>query len=478
MNTNLVRAFAGVAGLLALLGGVGACERAGDGGSAPPEAAAAADPALYAPYVERFRALRARDQPAEGANFVALLEAADAELTALSERFGAKIVRVDGSVVHVIDFDAVMATGDWQGERPLEEEQKAVRAALAAMGEAGGWDRISAMVRAPRYERAVAVGPLVDTQLPQLAAVRRMARLLRAGMREAAADGDWATATARIGDLLALSRQAAREPVILARLVGHAVEAVAFGEVRLLAARADIDESALAALAAALEEHRLPPIDAAAEGELLLFESAAADVYTNGPAGIQRLMGGPGGAGTPLPAGGLGDGLPGRAADEEAARALYGSLAAVARLPRAKRAAEAPEVYRKASESKSLMIGLLWPAVDRSLLSSDQAAAEHVGARVIVALERHKRANGAYPESLAALVPAQLGSAPTDPYTGGALGYLPPARGPFEGGRAYVLYAAGPDGTDDGGKVNFGNRFMMLTDGEPIPGVDFLLNAE
>jgi hypothetical protein len=477
-----VRTISRVAVLLAIVCGTAACERApveGARNSAePPKVEAAADPALFAPYIERYRELMLRDQSAEGASFIELLRATDAELTALSERFGAKIERVDGSIVHVIDFDALTATGTWQGERKLAEEVAAVRAALAAMNEAGAWDRWSAMVRAPRYEREIEVGPLVSMPMPQLPAVRRAARVFRAAAREAATAGDYATAVARVEDTLALARQAAREPIMLARLVANAVEAVAFAEARLIASRPEADERTLASLARALDEHRLSPIDWVAEGELLLFESAAADVYTNGPAGIARLMGVQGKPSQALPAAGLGDGMPGRAADEAAARAIYGSFGQASRVPRSKRSTDAPEAYRNAAASESLLLGLLWPGMDRGLLTLDQAAADRAGTHVIVALERQRRSSGSYPEELADLVPARLAAVPSDPYTGGPLGYLPPSRGPFGGGRAYVVYAAGPDGVDDGGKVNFANRFMLWQEGKPIQGVDWLINGD
>jgi hypothetical protein len=65
-------------------------------------------------------------------------------------------------------------------------------------------------------------------------------------------------------------------------------------------------------------------------------------------------------------------------------------------------------------------------------------------ARVAIALERHRRTTGAYPERL-----ELLGEPPAitmDPFAGRMLRYKPLASG-------YVLYSIGADGRDDGGDV-------------------------
>jgi hypothetical protein len=68
-------------------------------------------------------------------------------------------------------------------------------------------------------------------------------------------------------------------------------------------------------------------------------------------------------------------------------------------------------------------------------------------ARLACALERHRLANGAYPERLDALCPQFLKEAPFDPYTGQPFHYRPDSGGHF------ILYSVGANLQDDGGRA-------------------------
>ncbi|HHN77741.1 MAG TPA: hypothetical protein ENK11_03570 [Phycisphaerales bacterium] len=67
--------------------------------------------------------------------------------------------------------------------------------------------------------------------------------------------------------------------------------------------------------------------------------------------------------------------------------------------------------------------------------------------RVAIALERSRLAEGAWPASLDALVPAYLDSIPVDPFTDGPLRYALGEGGP-------VVYSVGMDREDDGGRAS------------------------
>lgn len=72
---------------------------------------------------------------------------------------------------------------------------------------------------------------------------------------------------------------------------------------------------------------------------------------------------------------------------------------------------------------------------------------ERDGARVAIALERHRRLEGRYPETLDALTPALLDEVPRDWIDGEPVRYrLDPERGP-------LVYSLGPDGDDDGAEA-------------------------
>ena len=74
-----------------------------------------------------------------------------------------------------------------------------------------------------------------------------------------------------------------------------------------------------------------------------------------------------------------------------------------------------------------------------------------------LALQAYRQDHGAYPPSLAALVPGYLKAVPTDPFA-----FSGPLRYKLAGTK-YALYSVGPDGKDDGGKA-------ISDTTEPAPG--------
>jgi hypothetical protein len=65
--------------------------------------------------------------------------------------------------------------------------------------------------------------------------------------------------------------------------------------------------------------------------------------------------------------------------------------------------------------------------------------------QVACALERHRLATGALPDTLGSLTPRLLARVPTDVVGGKPLIYRPDAKG------GYILYSVGWNGLDDGG---------------------------
>jgi hypothetical protein len=78
-----------------------------------------------------------------------------------------------------------------------------------------------------------------------------------------------------------------------------------------------------------------------------------------------------------------------------------------------------------------------------------------------VAAERYRRTHGAWPASMAVLVPERLAKVPTDPFDGQPLRL---AR--FVAG--IVIYSVGPDRSDNGGQVD-------LNPGRPSSDLGFRL---
>lgn len=81
-------------------------------------------------------------------------------------------------------------------------------------------------------------------------------------------------------------------------------------------------------------------------------------------------------------------------------------------------------------------------------------------AHTALALERYHVAKGAYPESLAALVPEFISKLPLDHFDGQPLRYRRTADG------KYLLYSIGADKKDDGGAIGEGKKGEPLGFGE------------
>ena len=78
-------------------------------------------------------------------------------------------------------------------------------------------------------------------------------------------------------------------------------------------------------------------------------------------------------------------------------------------------------------------------------------------AYVALAVERYRQTHGRWPDSLAALAPEFVKELPADPYSGSPLKYQRREDG-------VVIYSVGPDGQDNGGKVDRQNLTAPGTD--------------
>ena len=102
-------------------------------------------------------------------------------------------------------------------------------------------------------------------------------------------------------------------------------------------------------------------------------------------------------------------------------------------------------------KSRYLLAALLLPAIDKAntVLAADRAQREAVD--VAAACVRFRRAKGAWPTSVAALVPAYLPSTPVDPWSGKA----PGIKGD---GATFLVWSVGEDMVDQGGDLSAGSQ--------------------
>lgn len=434
-------------------------------------------PTFHAPMLDRYRALMTEGQPPTGDNFAELADQLAAITAEVDEKAG--LPRAGpGAPTAYVDYDAFQPEFRASAEHTQDAERAAARAALTMLEQRGAFDLIARLANAPRYQRELPLGALVALPMPNFRGVRAAARIARARVAVAAETGAPQDIPARVRELIAIGAATAREPTLIAALTGVAIQNSGLAMFQNRRALASFSDADLAALADILASARVPDPVYALRGEELLALDTVADVYTHGLNALTRLQGGPPAAAMNL---GVLDRarMPGLEAETANATAYYAGLRDLAARPATQRTAPPREDWDRLSTSvkDSLILGLLIPAVTSSQVSMDQHAADMAGARVAVAIERCRRARGAEPETLAALVPEFLDKVPTDPYTGGELGYRPPSKGPYADGRTYLLYAAGADGVDNGGAINAENRFLHRDPKtrQPIPGTDLLL---
>jgi hypothetical protein len=109
-------------------------------------------------------------------------------------------------------------------------------------------------------------------------------------------------------------------------------------------------------------------------------------------------------------------------------------------------------------QSKSApLVAMLLPAVEKVNEAHRRIHAMLRCQIALIAAERYRRAQGKWPESLEQLRPGFLAEVPLDPYDGKPLRYKRLADG-------VIVYALGPDGTDDGGNLDRENPIKPGTD--------------
>jgi hypothetical protein len=110
---------------------------------------------------------------------------------------------------------------------------------------------------------------------------------------------------------------------------------------------------------------------------------------------------------------------------------------------------------KKAKVDYEVITALLFPPILKGTEANRRGVGNLRCAAVAVALERYRRDHGRWPDTLEAMMPKYLAAVPKDPMDGMPLRYLRRTDG-------VAVYSLGPDGTDDGGKID---RVKYLTKG-------------
>ncbi|MFG0253144.1 MAG: HAAS signaling domain-containing protein [Phycisphaerales bacterium JB038] len=310
---------------------------------------------------------------------------------------------------------------------------------------------------------------MIEVLLPHFGPLRLLAKSVTADMRLAALEGDSARAFEDALAGLALGRHAQETPFLIADLVAFAIWSLTCNDLgALLSEQPDLFTDAqlveLAHSLAAVGDNGQPRLHL--EGEKDMFHDMLQRLYTDDGAGNGRLTA----EGVEML-----ESIVGIYEWDDPLAAVGGPVLAVLVADRKEMARKHAEIFALAEAElhlpyyqrlqcsamdqrleeindsptlrlRYILIATLMPAIGKAAFYTDMIAQKRDGLLIGIALERYRRERGAYPPTLAALVPAYLPSVPLDRCSGA------PVRYRLESGRPLV-YGVGPDGDDDGGRL-------------------------
>lgn len=338
--------------------------------------------------------------------------------------------------------------------------RSAVEGVVQAHRESGLFDALERLSTAKRYVRPIPAGRAprsVDTR--DAAVAREIANLARARMRLAVESGDESTALTSFNQAMKLSEILGTQSTHAEWLQSIAIAGAMYEEARRMAAGGAISPAGLRAM--------LARIDAARPLSLVVFFEA--DWYTlldtlewthsdDGNSDGMLLIG-DSNASSAGPVGARASGIvtrlagltkPSKAQSVRMAKPIYDAAIAAARLPPAPRDAKlrALDTEVEAIPSQYTVLRETMPAFGASSPSLMNADAEREGTKLALAIAIFRGENGRWPASLAELTPSIVPEIPA------GWSYRITLAGETPDGRAYLLYHAGLDGVDNGGKAN------------------------
>jgi hypothetical protein len=279
-----------------------------------------------------------------------------------------------------------------------------------------------------------------------LGKMRELARIAAASMRLAAVEADADEQVAMFDAMLALAAVAADNLTVLDRLVAVALANLALGEARYQLGEGLIDGATAQQMLEAIDARPLAPVEASRRAEALhivgMMQEMAAeemagldgDELTDAVVEASRADG-------PAPDEPEGDEFEGDEFDRQAAVQFLGQQ--------------------------------VRDSVAHALQVEPQVQMYRDATRIALALEIHRSREGAHPEAVDALAPGILPEVPKDALSGLPFGYRR-LEAPDAHGRRYLLWSAGADGEDNGGRIHPESWHLAQT--EAGAGFDIPLN--
>lgn len=285
----------------------------------------------------------------------------------------------------------------------------------------------------------------VSTLLPHTQDARAFGTLLDYDALLRAQEGGADGALTSCRGILNCGRSIGDEPTLISMLVRIALNSLAAKKVERVLTQGEPSEAALSRVQHALEaEVEEPLLLNGVRGERALSDGAMQAIQT-GNLDPRFLVGFAGGASRS----GFAElfRIPGMAKSIRAALLRYNNrFVEIAKLPVEQQAGPLQEL-RAAEKELPLLARQTFAASLNVTGAFQRNRADLRCAVVMLAVERYRRAKDRWPEALTDLVPAYLANVPLDPVDGAPLRYRRLADG-------VVIYSVGPDGQDNGGKLD------------------------
>lgn len=452
-------------------------------------------------YGERIEMLVAESQEGrEGEDAWPLLLEATALLREAEAAAYAEIAP-DAQVTQSIEYDTIydfenMRSGVEERAFDVEEELAALEiqraltlASVQGLEAAGVLDRLERVASSGR-----GVMPMIDSReqflimmlLPHLGEQRNLARALKGRMHLAREAGDWEAYTESFEYMLAIGRLTGEQGVIIQRLVGIAIRALAMGTVSEDLSAGRVAPEALDGLSEAFERQiTMSPMEFALRAELMMQLDAVQWTHTKRGrviltevAKLGGMSWNPGGlTGNPPKIVNVASIVfPRKDTTEAWFRDFTDFHIELSRMPVAERREVVHPINFEDISWREPLQMTITPALGRTLSTDAQDLLYVDGLRTLLAIERYRREEGSVPASLESLVPTYLPEVPSDRYAkkGEPLRYVV-LEEQDESGREYLLYTVGLDGVDDGAVASEKNVYDALSS-RNAEGTDFVLN--
>jgi len=316
-----------------------------------------------------------------------------------------------------------------------------------------------------------AIRPMPDTTttlmlsmlLPEPGEMRKMARGLRAQMILSRDAEDWQAYARAFEHAMAIGRIECYQQILIERLVGIAIRALAVGQVHEDVMAGRLPSEALAMVDAAMERQSgIPPMSYAFEGERAMGLDMVQWLHDSRGrlilSGVSGFGGMPGGLRHPI-VNVASIAYPRKAATEQWFNTFYDEAGAWYDLPFHERRSGVNPLDamedKIATSWRTPIQAIMLPALGKVSAADYHLHLNELGLRTLVAIERFRLDTGALPALLVDLVPGYLQELPVDPYADGvALLRYRVLESEDAEGRSYLLYSVGYDGTDDDATPN------------------------